>query len=76
MKTAWVQEIIGLIMQLAPGIVREVLSSDVDSEQFRRINALEHDVDQLRAELAELAGKKRKAKTKTDQAEAAEQPEE
>ena len=54
MKTAWVQEIIGLIMQLAPGIVREVLSSDVDSEQFRRINTLEAQVDELRAELDNL----------------------
>ena len=54
MKTAWVQEIIGLIMQLAPGIVREVLSSDIDSEQFRRINTLEAQVDELRAELDNL----------------------
>lgn len=54
MKTAWVQEILALIASAAPAIVREILNSDTDTEQFRRINALEAQVDELRAELDKL----------------------
>ena len=54
MKTAWVQEILALIASAVPAIVREILNSDTDTEQFRRINALEAQVDELRAELDKL----------------------
>jgi hypothetical protein len=59
-KQAWVVEIVQLIAQVTPGLIKEFLASDVDSEQYRRINALEASVDQLRAELAELRQPKRK----------------
>lgn len=58
MKTAWVQEILALIASAAPAIVREVLNSDTDTEQWRRINALEVQVDELRAELDKLKPRK------------------
>lgn len=58
MKTAWVQEILALIASAAPAIVREILNSDTDTEQFRRINALEAQVDALRADVAKLQERK------------------
>lgn len=58
MKAAWIQEILALIASAAPAIVREVLNSDTDTEQWRRINALEAQVDELRAELDKLKPRK------------------
>lgn len=58
MKTAWIQEILALIASAAPAIVREVLNSDTDTDQYRRINALELQVDQLRADLNKLKATK------------------
>ena len=58
MKTAWVQEILAMIAGAAPAIVREILNSDTDTDQYRRINALELQLDELRADVDKIKATK------------------
>ena len=42
----------------APAIVREILNSDTDTDQYRRINALELQLDELRADVDKIKATK------------------